>query len=132
MRSGENCCGEMPANPYVSWANGCKLCVLMMVQIDWPINPSIKLNLLKINFSDYFFYQSEPSSSSSNAGGLEEVTSTDPIVMKSTSLSSLDSGHENIQDLHVQVQDPEKHIEGYVSYNVVTKVCIVQVFHYIL
>ena len=103
-----------------------------MVQIDWPINPSIKLNLLKINFSDYFFYQSEPSSSSSNAGGLEEVTSTDPIVMKSTSLSSLDSGHENIQDLHVQVQDPEKHIEGYVSYNVVTKVCIVQVFHYIL
>jgi hypothetical protein len=57
-----------------------------------------------------------------NVGGLEEVQSNDPAVMKSTSLGSLDSGNEHVQDLHVKVEDPEKHIEGYVSYYVLTKV----------
>jgi hypothetical protein len=55
-----------------------------------------------------------------NVGGLEEVQSNDPAVMKSASLGSLDTDH--VQDLHVNVEDPEKHIEGYVSYYVITKV----------
>ena len=57
-----------------------------------------------------------------NVGGLEEVQSSDPAVMKSTSLGSLDGDCEHSQDLHVKVEDPEKHIEGYVSYYVLTKV----------
>ena len=57
-----------------------------------------------------------------NVGGLEEVQSNDPAVMKSTSLGSLDGDSEHSQDLHVKVEDPEKHIEGYVSYYVLTKV----------
>lgn len=55
-------------------------------------------------------------------GGLEEVQADDPAVMKSTSLGSLDSDSEHCQDLRVKVNDPEKHIEGYVSYYVITKV----------
>lgn len=35
-----------------------------------------------------------------------------------------DSGH-YVKDLYVLVTDPEKHVEGYVSYNVNTKVCSV-------
>lgn len=63
-----------------------------------------------------------------NAGGLEEVQPSDPAVMKSASIGSFGSEDDNIQDLFVEVEDPEKHIEGYVSYNVTTKVC--SVFHY--
>lgn len=59
-----------------------------------------------------------------NVGGLEEVQSNDPAVRKSTRLDSLDSDGEHVHDLSVKVEDPEKHIEGYVSYYVHTKVSL--------
>ena len=72
----------------------------------------------------HFVFQNDHTNDSVNVGGLEEVQSNDPAVMKSTSFGSLDSDSEHVQDLHVNVEDPEKHIEGYVSYFVLTKVRI--------
>ena len=69
-----------------------------------------------------FVLQNDQKIDSVNVGGLEEVQSNDPAVMKSTSLGSLHSDSEHVQDLLVKVEDPEKHIEGYVSYYVLTKV----------
>lgn len=57
-------------------------------------------------------------------GGLEEVHPSDPVI-KSTNFGDLDNTHDDHDDdLFVKVEDPEKHIEGYVSYYVLTKVCI--------
>lgn len=70
----------------------------------------------------FFCKNDHEASNTVNVGGLEEVQSNDPAVMKSTSLGSLDNDSEHIEDLLVKVDDPEKHIEGYVSYFVLTKV----------
>lgn len=75
----------------------------------------------KDNCEDYVFLQSpqEEADKSIDFGESEIEQST--VFLESFRIGGYDEMAQ-VKDLHITVDDPEKHIGGYVSYNVTTKV----------